>query len=69
MGSAQIQGDLWGKAPRDWAELQKPMHRPLWGAMLTAAEAGPGTRVLDAGCGGGGANEVQGSAEWMRPTP
>lgn len=55
MGSAKIQGELWGKAPRDWAELQEPMHRPLWEAMLTAAGIGPGARVLDAGCGGGGA--------------
>jgi SAM-dependent methyltransferase len=56
MGSAQVQGELWGRAPRDWAELQEPMHRPLWEAMLTAAEIGPGARVLDAGCGGGGAS-------------
>jgi len=55
MGSAPIQGELWGKAPRDWAELQEPMHHPLWAAMLTAAEVSSGMRVLDAGCGGGGA--------------
>lgn len=56
MGSAKLQGELWGKAPRDWSELQEPMHRPLWEAMLTAAAVGPGTRMLDAGCGGGGAS-------------
>ena len=55
MGSAGIQGDLWGRAPRDWAELQEPMHRPLWEAMLEAAGVASGTRLLDAGCGGGGA--------------
>jgi len=55
MGSARIQGELWGRAPRDWAEIQEPMHHPLWEAMLTAADVRPGTRVLDAGCGGGGA--------------
>lgn len=55
MGSAGIQGELWGKEPRNWAELQEPLHRPLWEAMLTAAAVGPGTRILDAGCGGGGA--------------
>jgi hypothetical protein len=29
VGSAQVQGELWGSAARDWAELQEPMHRPL----------------------------------------
>ncbi len=56
MGSAKMQGDLWGRAPRGWAEIQEPMHRPLWEAMLNATEAGSGTRFLDAGCGGGGAS-------------
>jgi SAM-dependent methyltransferase len=56
MGSAEIQGDLWGREARHWAELQEPLHRPLWEAMLTAAAVGSGTRLLDAGCGGGGAS-------------
>jgi len=55
MGSAELQGELWGREPRNWAELQEPLHRPLWEAMLTAAAVGPGTRILDAGCGSGGA--------------
>lgn len=55
MGSATVQGELWGKAPRLWAELQEPMHRPLWEAMLHATKVRQGSRVLDAGCGGGGA--------------
>lgn len=55
MGSAVIQGELWGKAPRDWTDLQEPKHQPLWEAMLDAAQVKPGTRFLDAGCGGGGA--------------
>jgi SAM-dependent methyltransferase len=56
MGSAAIQGELWGAAARDWAELQEPMGRPLWEAMLDAAHVGAGTRLLDAGCGAGGAS-------------
>jgi SAM-dependent methyltransferase len=56
MGSADIQGALWGHAPRDWAELQEPLHRPLWEVMIDAVGVGPGKRVLDAGCGGGGAS-------------
>ena len=51
MGSAKIQGDLWGRAPRGWAEIQEPMHRPLWEAMLNASEVRPETHFLDAGSG------------------
>jgi SAM-dependent methyltransferase len=56
MGSATRQGLLWGAAAQDWAELQEPLALPLWEAMLDAAAVGPGTRVLDAGCGAGGAS-------------
>jgi SAM-dependent methyltransferase len=56
MGSAAVQGQLWGRAAHDWAELQEPTALPLWEAMLDAAAVGPGTRVLDAGCGAGGAS-------------
>src|SRR5438067_4354566 len=56
MRSATRQGWLWGTAAQDWAELQEPTALPLWAAMLGAAAVGPGTRVLDAGCGAGGAS-------------
>src|ERR687884_1750078 len=56
MGSATVQGRLWGAAAQDWAELQEPTALPLWEAMLDAAAVGPGTRLLDAGCGAGGAS-------------
>jgi SAM-dependent methyltransferase len=56
MGSAGVQGQLWSRAAHDWAELQEPFALPLWGAMLDAAAVGPGTRLLDAGCGAGGAS-------------
>ena len=56
MKSATRQGRLWGAAAQDWAELQEPMALPLWEAMLDAAAVGPGTRLLDAGCGAGGAS-------------
>lgn len=56
MGTSKIQGELWGKAPQGWAEIQEPMHRPLWEAMQNASEVGLGTRFLDVGCGGGGAS-------------
>lgn len=56
MGSAAIQGELWGEAAQDWAYLQEPLHQPMWEAMLDATQVGWGTRFLDAGCGGGGAS-------------
>lgn len=56
MGSAKIQGELWGQAPSDWALLQEPKHVPLFQSMLYAAGVGRGTRFFDAGCGGGGAS-------------
>jgi SAM-dependent methyltransferase len=56
MGSAMRQGRLWGAAAQDWTELQEFMALPLWEAMLDAAAVGPGTRLLDAGCGAGGAS-------------
>ncbi len=56
MGSSEIQGELWGRAPVDWAELMEPVHKPLWEAMLDATQVGEGTDFLDVGCGGGGAS-------------
>jgi SAM-dependent methyltransferase len=56
MGNAKRLGDLWGKAPQGWAEIQEPLHKPLWEAMMDAAGVGSGTRFLDAGCGAGGAS-------------
>jgi SAM-dependent methyltransferase len=56
MNSMQKQGELWGQAPSDWAFLQEPKHNPLFEAMLSAANVGKATQMLDAGCGGGGAS-------------
>lgn len=51
-----MQGDLWGRAPLDWAEGQEPLHMPLFLAMLEAAGVAAGTRLCDLGCGGGTAS-------------
>lgn len=58
MGTAKIQGDLWGKAAHDWATIQEPPSKPLWEAMLDGALVGEGSRILDVGCGAGGASEL-----------
>jgi SAM-dependent methyltransferase len=53
MGSATIQGQLWGKQAYDFATSLEQVCLPLQGAALDAALVGPGTRLLDAGCGAG----------------
>jgi SAM-dependent methyltransferase len=56
IASAALQGALWSRAASDWAELQEPLTAPLWEALLDATMVGAGTRLLDAGCGAGGAS-------------
>lgn len=53
MGTAQIQGSLWGTRARDFAEILEPFARPLYEAVFQAAEVGAGTWLLDVGCGPG----------------
>jgi SAM-dependent methyltransferase len=53
MGSAKVQGQLWGARAQDWAAYTEQVSLPLFGAVLDAARVSPGTRLLDAGCGAG----------------
>lgn len=53
MGSAEIQGPLWGARAEDWAAYVEQVGLPLFGAALDAARVTAGTRLLDAGCGAG----------------
>jgi SAM-dependent methyltransferase len=53
MGSAAVQGQLWGAHPQDFAEYLEQVGLPLIGAALDAARVTRGTRLLDAGCGAG----------------
>jgi SAM-dependent methyltransferase len=53
---ARIQGALWGAEARDWLEIQERTAPLLWRAVLDFAQVGPDVRVLDAGCGAGGAS-------------
>ena len=56
MGTARVHGEWWGRSPDGWATVQEPTSRPLWEAMLDRTGVGAGSRVLDAGCGAGGAS-------------
>jgi SAM-dependent methyltransferase len=53
MGSATVQGQLWGKQARDFAIYLEQTGLPVAGAVLDAARVTCGTRLLDAGCGAG----------------
>jgi SAM-dependent methyltransferase len=52
MGSEEAQGLLWGVEPDGWAS-HETNHSPLFRAMMEATGIGPGTSVLDIGCGAG----------------
>jgi SAM-dependent methyltransferase len=54
MGTARIQGELWGARAQDWANIQEPAWRQLYRQVL-AAHVNSGEKVLDIGCGAGGA--------------
>jgi len=58
MKKSQIQGELWGKSPNGWAEVQEPQHKPLWSAMLDATQVEKNTVFLDVGCGAGGSSKL-----------
>jgi SAM-dependent methyltransferase len=53
MGTALIQGDLWGARTQDWAEIQEATLKPVFTAALREAKVGPATTYLDVGCGAG----------------
>lgn len=44
---------LWGARARDWAEVQEGIVRAAYDVVLDRAGVGPGTRLLDVGCGSG----------------
>jgi SAM-dependent methyltransferase len=53
MGSAAVQGQLWGRAPEIWSTTIEQKMRPLYQAALGALEPLAGKTLLDAGCGAG----------------
>ncbi len=54
MGTAVIQGELWGAHAQDWAFGAEPTGKPLWRAILEGCGVRQGTKLLDMGCGAGG---------------
>lgn len=55
MGTAEVQGALWGARSKDWVQANEPAWQPVYRVVLDRAGVGPGTRLLDIGCGAGGA--------------
>ena len=53
MGSAQVQGELWGARAREWADLQEASFGPVYEAAYDAARVAKGSTLLDVGCGAG----------------
>jgi SAM-dependent methyltransferase len=53
MGSAQVQGEFWGRHPEVWARRLEQQMRPVYVATIDALRPLPSTRFLDAGCGAG----------------
>ena len=53
MGSAQVQGELWGRHAQTWADGMERRMAPLYEATLAALAPLAGSRLLDAGCGSG----------------
>ncbi len=53
MGSAQLQGSLWGQGAREWANSTEHTAVPAYEAAFNAMGLGSGSTLLDAGCGSG----------------
>ena len=53
MGTAEVQGQIWGVRARDWAEVQEAMLAPSYDRLLRETAVGAGMAFLDIGCGSG----------------
>ncbi|MBS1715722.1 MAG: class I SAM-dependent methyltransferase [Armatimonadetes bacterium] len=61
MGTAKVEGELWGAKAKDWADFGESTTAPLWRSMLEAVQVGPDDTFLDLGCGAGGASVLAAS--------
>jgi SAM-dependent methyltransferase len=55
MGTAKVQGEWWGAKAAQWVAYQEPVWRPVYDEVLHRLGVGRGTKLLDVGCGAGGA--------------
>lgn len=55
MSTGRHFGELFGRGARDWAGLMEPRNRALYDAVHDRIGIAAGTRLLDVGCGPGGA--------------
>jgi SAM-dependent methyltransferase len=53
MGTATVQGELWGRHARTWSTELEPQMAPLYDATVAALGDLRGRSLLDAGCGAG----------------
>jgi len=53
METAKMQGQIWGRRARDWADAQEGVAIPLYKEVLRKTGIGTGVSVLDIGCGSG----------------
>ena len=51
MGSQHAQSKIWGKSPRDWADIQEAQGKAGYDFVLSQLNITPSTRLLDVGCG------------------
>lgn len=55
MGTAHVQGPLWGARAQDWAEAQEPAWNSVYREVMALVGANSAKKVFDCGCGAGGA--------------
>jgi ubiquinone/menaquinone biosynthesis C-methylase UbiE len=53
MGTAEMQGQIWGARAKDWAEVGEGTSNDLFEAILRKSGVGKNTILLDIGCGAG----------------
>jgi ubiquinone/menaquinone biosynthesis C-methylase UbiE len=56
--SGDRNGEFWGVRAKQWAHFQEGHFRPLYKHIFDIIDVGPGTRLLDVGCGSGGACQM-----------